>query len=169
MGSLTPKQEAFARCWAIGMTKADAYRNAYDCRSMSPAAIRVEACRLSQNPSIALMVKEIGLRIEDELIQLAAYERQDAFRQAQEDRVLAHRKGQAGAAVAATKLSSQIAGHLTDNKEESGALAALAQLVEQVRLAGGDMPRGSLTLEQDGSGDGYTVVPTPNPLITYED
>jgi hypothetical protein len=108
---------------------------------MSPTAIRVEACRLSQHPNIALLASEVTQQIEAEVVQLAAYERQDAFRQAQEDRVLAHREGQAGAAVSATKLSSQIAGHLTDTKEESGALLALAQLIEQVRAHGGDMPR----------------------------
>jgi hypothetical protein len=143
---LTNKQQTFARCWAIGMTKADAYRAAYNCKRMSPAAIRVEACRLSQNPSVTLMAEGINQHIEAELVQLAAYERQDAFRQAQEDRVLAHREGQAGAAVSATKLSSQIAGHLDDKSGSDIALEALAQLVEQVRAHGGDMPRGSCVL-----------------------
>ena len=128
------------------MTKADAYRNAYNCNSMSPAAIRVEACRFSQNPNVALMVKEIDQRIETELVQLAAYDRQKAFEDASQDRDLAHQQKQAGAAVSATKLKAQIAGHLDDRTQENNALAALAQLVDQVRAHGGDMPRGSCVL-----------------------
>jgi phage terminase small subunit len=150
------------------MSKADAYRNAYDCRSMSPAAVRVEACRLSQNPNVALMVKEIDQRIETELVQLAAYDRQKAFEDASKDRDLAHQQKQAGAAVSATKLKAQIAGHLDDRTQEDSSLQALAQLIEQVRAHGGDMPRGSLTIEQDGSGDGrgdrYVVDTTTNPM-----
>ena len=59
---------------------------------------------------------------------------------------LAHDTKNAGAAVSATKLKAQIAGHLDDRTQENNALAALAQLVDQVRAHGGDMPRGSYKL-----------------------
>ena len=88
------------------------------------------------------MVKDIDKRIETELVQLAAYDRQKAFEDASKDRDLAHQQKQAGAAVSATKLKAQIAGHLDDRSQEDSALQALAQLVEQVRAHGGDMPRG---------------------------
>lgn len=59
---LTPKQEAFAvACAAIDAGKpSDAYRQIYDCKSMSSETIRVEAARLLANPTIALRIQ--GLR-----------------------------------------------------------------------------------------------------------
>jgi hypothetical protein len=107
-----------------------------------------------------------------ETIELSAFSRDKAFAQSQGDHALAVSTKQAGAANSCTKLSSQIAGHLTDTKEESGALLALAQLVDQVRAHGGDMPRGSLTIDQDGSGDSYvvdTAAQPPNPLESNDE
>ena len=132
MATLTLKQQSFAHSWASGMTKADAYRSAYDCASMSPAAIRVEACRLSQHPNITLIASEITQQIDAELVQLAAYDKKKAFEDASKDRDLAHQERQAGAAVSATKLKAQLAGHLDDASGADRALEGLASLMQSI-------------------------------------
>lgn len=57
---LTLKQEAF--CYAYienGGNASEAYRTAYDAGEMSDGAIGVEACRLLDNPKVALKVKSL--------------------------------------------------------------------------------------------------------------
>ena len=137
--------------------------------SLVQSGFRCEAWKLSRNPYITSMADKVRQDVLAETVGLEAYSRGHAFDDATQDRDLAHSTKNAGAAVSATKLKAQIAGHLDDRTQENNALAALAQLVEQVRVHGGDMPRGSLTLERDGSTDGYAVVPTPNPLQTLDD
>ena len=54
---LTAKQRKFARALAMGATKADAYRSAYDVTS--PGTMTSEPYRLAENPKIAREVKAI--------------------------------------------------------------------------------------------------------------
>jgi len=54
--TLTPKQEKFAQRYIELGNASEAYRQAYDAENMSPEAIKVEACRLLQNPNVALTV-----------------------------------------------------------------------------------------------------------------
>jgi len=63
---LTAKQRHFALALGsgAGMTLSDAYREAYDCKNMSGAAIRNEASKLAANHDIAVMVER--LRAENE-------------------------------------------------------------------------------------------------------
>jgi len=56
---LTPKQEAFARYIAEGLTYAESYKRAYNAENMSDNAVRVEASRLVASPNISLMVMEL--------------------------------------------------------------------------------------------------------------
>jgi hypothetical protein len=56
---LTPKQDRFARLVAAGFGQGDAYRQAYDVRSGSPEAVRVEACRLAAHPSVKLTIDSL--------------------------------------------------------------------------------------------------------------
>ena len=56
---LTAKQEEYAKNIVAGMNQADAYRSAYDAENMSDNAIYVEACRLADNPNVALRVAEL--------------------------------------------------------------------------------------------------------------
>ena len=168
--TLTAKQNRFVILCGSGHTQTDAYRSSYDVPpDCKEPWIWNEAYVLAHHPEVAMRIDEVKEATRAEMLAEGRFTREEALKQAQEDRQLAHREKQAGAAVAATKLSSQIAGHLTDTKEESGALLALAQLIEQVRAHGGDMLRGSLTLEKDGSGDGYTVVTNPNLLETKDE
>ena len=57
---LTAKQRHFALALSsgAGMTLSDAYREAYDCKNMSSAAIRTEASRLAANPAITLLIEQ---------------------------------------------------------------------------------------------------------------
>lgn len=58
--SLTPKQEAFAQAYVETGNASKAYRRAYDAENMKPTSIMVNACRLLQQPKVALRVA--GLR-----------------------------------------------------------------------------------------------------------
>ena len=71
---LTAKQELFAQNIVQGMTQADAYRSAYDAENMSDNAIYVEACRLADNPNVALRVKELRDQLANPVI-MSAQER----------------------------------------------------------------------------------------------
>jgi len=57
---LTPKQERFAALYVSnGGNATEAYRSAYACARMSPAAITEEASRLRRRPDIALRIDEL--------------------------------------------------------------------------------------------------------------
>jgi hypothetical protein len=57
---LTPQQEKYCKNRALEeMTQQDAYRGAYNAVNMSYDSVAVEACRLEQNPKIALRIKEL--------------------------------------------------------------------------------------------------------------
>jgi len=57
--ALTAKQEAFAQAVASGMTQADAYRSAYDCKSSSDKTVHDEASDLMRHPEIAPRVAHL--------------------------------------------------------------------------------------------------------------
>jgi phage terminase small subunit len=54
---LTPKQQAFVDALIEGKTASDAYREAYNCETMSKAAVSVEASRLRRSPKISLWLR----------------------------------------------------------------------------------------------------------------
>ena len=57
---LTAKQEAFVLAYlSNGRNASAAYREAYNAKGMSEAAIGVEACKLLKHPSVALRVAEV--------------------------------------------------------------------------------------------------------------
>ena len=56
---LTAKQEKFIQNVVKGMSQIDAYKDAYDCKSMSDNAIYREASLLMKNPKIAQRHKEL--------------------------------------------------------------------------------------------------------------
>ena len=64
--TLTDKQEEFARHYAAHRKPAAAYRFAYDCRTMNPDSVSVEASRCIKNPKIALRIHELRINIEKE-------------------------------------------------------------------------------------------------------
>jgi len=60
---LTPKMLAFCDCIALeGKNLSNAYRDAYDAESMSPAAIHTEASLLASNPAITKRIETLRER-----------------------------------------------------------------------------------------------------------
>ncbi len=57
---LTIKQEKYAQGLFMGLTQREAYKQAYDAENMSDEAIDVEACRLAQNPNVALRLEQLN-------------------------------------------------------------------------------------------------------------
>lgn len=56
---LTAKQEDFVQGIIKGLSQADAYREAYECKNMSDNAIYREASLLMDNPKVAQRIKEL--------------------------------------------------------------------------------------------------------------
>jgi len=56
---LTPKQEAFAQAIGAGANQSDAYRLAYNTRSMMPKYVWDEASKLAHHPVVTQRINEI--------------------------------------------------------------------------------------------------------------
>ena len=107
-----PKHERFAQALARGKSQADAYAKA----GYKPS--EPHASRLARNGKVSERVTELqargAIRVE---FDLAA-----AARQLDEDRALAHEKGQAGAAVSATMAKAKLFGLVVEKAELNAAL-----------------------------------------------
>ena len=110
---LTPKQERFAQCVAMGMTYSAAYRDAYDAENMKTESVNVSASKLMANPKVTLRVMEL---------QEAARERtlvtiESLTAELEASRQLALQSKQAGAAVSATMGKAKIHGLIVNKAE----------------------------------------------------
>ena len=56
---LTPKQEKFAQKYVELGNASEAYRQSYNTDNMGYGSIKVEACRLLQNPNVSLTIIEL--------------------------------------------------------------------------------------------------------------
>ena len=58
---LTQKQRDFAHAVVSGQhdSLSDCYRHVYNCQSMKPSTVSREAVRLSQNPKVATLIKDL--------------------------------------------------------------------------------------------------------------
>lgn len=56
---MTIKQEKFAQGLFTGLSQREAYKQAYNAENMSDEAIDVEACRLADNPNVALRIEKL--------------------------------------------------------------------------------------------------------------
>ena len=65
---LTRNQELFCQEIVRGTSQADAYRTAYNTKNMKAAAIYVEACRLVDNPNIALRISALAKLTEQDFV-----------------------------------------------------------------------------------------------------
>lgn len=72
---LTGKRLRFAGGVVSGLSASEAYRRAYDARSMKPASVATEASRLLRDPKIARMVRE-GI---EKAMANAAWNREEAI------------------------------------------------------------------------------------------
>ena len=71
---LTEKQEAFAQNIIMGMSQADAYRNAYNTKKMSDKTVWENASRLMNNSKVKARVNELRAQVANKAI-LTAEER----------------------------------------------------------------------------------------------
>lgn len=124
-----PKQERFAQEVAAGQSLHDAYKAAgYRGTPGNARRLRAEEAVWER---IEFLQAEIGRRVIEETakeITALGYSREDAMREAGEARTLALAMGQAGAAVAATKLRAEIAG-ISMGVEMPGGAGAEAEKV----------------------------------------
>lgn len=113
---LTPKQEAFAQKYIELGNASEAYRQSYDAENMKSEAIHVEACRLLQDPNVALRVKELKeLHLKRHCITIDSI-----TQQLMDDRQFAREKDQAAVALNATVHTAKLHGLLTDKTELTG-------------------------------------------------
>lgn len=71
---LTEKQEAFAQNIIMGMSQAEAYRNAYNTKKMSDKTVWENASRLMNNSKVKARVNELRAQVANKAI-LTAEER----------------------------------------------------------------------------------------------
>ena len=109
----TLKQEAFARAYVETGNASEAYRRAYD---VSPTTkqevIAVKACELLKNGNVAVMV----LQLKDELAKRHEVTVDALTAMLKEDRLLAHKEGEANAAVNAVLAIAKLHGLVVDKK-----------------------------------------------------
>ena len=68
---LTEKQEAFAQNIIMGMSQADAYRNAYNTKKMSDKTVWENASRLINNSKVKARVNELRAQVAQKAIMTA--------------------------------------------------------------------------------------------------
>lgn len=127
---LTPKQDAFARAYVETGSQAEAYRRAYKSDKLSGNAIRVEACRLMDNPKVSLMVEKLQQR---------ALKRHDITvdsltEMLMEDRELAHNVEAPGAAVTAVMGLAKLHGLIVDKSKNEHTGADGAPLMPEINV-----------------------------------
>lgn len=81
VSNLTPKQERFCQAIVGGKKRSEAYRLAFQPKTMSQAAIRVEASRLFKTPAIPLRIAELRIPV-IQAVQFAMMERLTELRYA---------------------------------------------------------------------------------------
>lgn len=119
MADLTIKQEAFCHAYVEnGGNASAAYREAYDAGEMSDGAIGVEACRMLDNPKVALKVKELRDAIADAHKLTVA----DLIKELEEARIaaLTAETVQASAATAASMGKAKLLGYDKQQMELTG-------------------------------------------------
>ncbi len=130
--ALTIKQEKFCMVYVETGNASEAYRQAYNAENMSNEAIGVEACRLLDNPSVALKVKDLKsghvkrheLTIDDLVAEL------EEARQA----ALSAMVVQSSASVAATMGKAKLLGLVVDKNETTGANGGAIQHAVSIKI-----------------------------------
>ena len=111
--SLTVKQENFCTAYIETGNASEAYRRAYDAENMKPATVNRKAVELLDNGKITARLGQLRAG-HAERHNVTVDTISDAL---DEDRMLAHRNGQAGAAVSASMGKAKLHGLITDKQE----------------------------------------------------
>ena len=110
---LTAKQERFAQKYIELGNASEAYRQSYEAGNMSNETIKVEACRLLQNPNVALTI----LRLQEDHRERHKVTVDSLTLELEEARDLAKKTEQVSSMVSATMGKAKIHGHLVDKAE----------------------------------------------------
>ena len=105
--SLTPKQEAFCLAYIETGNATEAYKMAYDVKTMSDNAIGVESCRMIDSPKISLRLKELR----EPIIARHGVTVDSLINELEEARQIALESAQSSAAVSATMGKAKITGY----------------------------------------------------------
>jgi len=113
---LTPKQERFCQAYIETGNASEAYRRAYNSENMKPQTVNRNAKALLDNHKIATRAEEL-MAVHQERHNVTVDTITDELG---DDRTLAHKVGQAGAAVSATMGKAKLHGLVSDRHEISG-------------------------------------------------
>mgnify|MGYP000228684342 FL=1 len=130
--ALTIKQEKFCMVYVETGNASEAYRQAYNAENMSNEAIGVEACRLLDNPSVSLKVKEL----KSGHIKRHELTIDDLVKQLEEARqvALTLENPQCSAAISATMGTAKLLGLVVDKNETTGANGGAIQHAVSIKI-----------------------------------
>ena len=111
---LTPKQEKFCKLVVSGMSKSDAYREAYNCKSNNAKHIAIYSSKVSRLPHVKARIEELSSKVEKKLL----YSMEQSFQKFVELQEQAISKGKLGIAVRAEQLKCKLVS-IYDNKTEN--------------------------------------------------
>ncbi|EBV8138980.1 terminase small subunit [Salmonella enterica subsp. enterica serovar Thompson] len=140
MTGLTIKQEAFCQAYIETGNASEAYRTAYAADKMKPEAVHVQACKLQDNPKIALRIKELRGEIKQRhnvTVDSLLAELEEARQKS-----LSAETPQSSAAVAATMGKAKLVGldkQIIDHTSSDGTMATKPTTI---RLVGVDPANG---------------------------
>lgn len=111
---MTPKQEAFARAYVETGNASEAYRRAYNVKSdAKPEGIHVNACKLLSDTNVALRVSQL----QDKHKKRHDITVDSITEMLKEDRDLARKNAQTGAAVSASMGLAKLHGLIVEKRE----------------------------------------------------
>ena len=129
---LTPKQQGFCYSYIETGNASEAYRLNYNAQNMKPDTIRIEACKLLENPNITLTLEELRLEHKERHL-IDVDNLTDRLTKAEE---LGLEIKNPAAAVAAIKVIAQMHGLITNKQEVDLNVSMSDQILEARKRAG---------------------------------
>jgi hypothetical protein len=113
VGKPNDQKAEFAQAFFETRSNKKAYMRAYSTENMNNLNIRLAANKIRKDPWVQKRIEELDAELAEETRLSLAH----LVRQLQEDRELAHREGQAAAAVQASMHMAKILGHYWERKQ----------------------------------------------------
>lgn len=126
---MTPKQERFAQLYIELGNASEAYRQSYDAARMKAETVHRSAKEMLDNPKVSARLAELNAEHQARHKTTVDSLTDDL----EEDRQLAHKAEQAGAAVSATLGKAKLHGLLKDKVEASGPDGGPMQVEDMTR------------------------------------
>jgi phage terminase small subunit len=127
MGALTPKQERFACLYVLLGNASEAYRQAYEPKTMSAKTINETASRLVSHHKVAARIAQLQAVAERAVIQEIVYGVKEAMAEASRAIVLAESLNKPEAMISGVRLKADLK-RLIVRQEESGKAGPFANL-----------------------------------------